>query len=395
MPVELFELLSNHLVLAQTAPYLPISALFILSRTSWRFHELLHSTPEVWKRLDLSTIKGVPLDTKHSMHAEEIRPFISQGYEEETLDHECCCTPLLRLTWTNWKWNLLTHTQTLILDMQFVPADTLRNILIDDAYHIRIISLLRVRGLDIDDFGSLTNHIVNYGLPSRVSRRLEGVYLFGTSTPEPRLQTELRPIGRQLIRVDPAERGEIQNPWYRKSGRLISLDSKLSTMVAASRGVIVWDAVLCRGPRHMLPIQQGYRKPTVASIALGPGGCHICHSSPEGAGSAADELPLLAPPPLHGPSIQLAQRPSLKHAASGEPLRFFARCSSCLKDRYCVTCCKWWCEQCYEVGGSNCYAKHDVKGMASAGIKVSEVSIDQAACLSVSRWNSCPSAGDL
>ena len=55
LPIPLLDLLSISLILHHTAPYLPVSALFALARTNSRFQNLLLSSPETFRHLDLST----------------------------------------------------------------------------------------------------------------------------------------------------------------------------------------------------------------------------------------------------------------------------------------------------------------------------------------------------
>jgi hypothetical protein len=57
LPTSLLQLLSNTLVLDQTAPYLPISSLLALGATSKDFKALVHNTPNVFRYLDLSKVK--------------------------------------------------------------------------------------------------------------------------------------------------------------------------------------------------------------------------------------------------------------------------------------------------------------------------------------------------
>ena len=128
--------------------------------------------------------------------------------------------------------------------------------------------------------------------------------------------------------------------------------------IEACQGIIAFDAVLCRGPRHdperaikgdAVLGPESYLSPAIATVALGPAGCETCHSSVEGPAqfghSPASEMPLLSPIPLHSSTIRAAQMP---HTIEGSrfPL-LFARCEGCLKGRWCERCNKWWDEGCY------------------------------------------------
>jgi len=138
----------------------------------------------------------------------------------------------------------------------------------------------------------------------------------------------------------------------------------------ACAGAVAFDAVLCRAPRHAnSPAFGRYPSPgaadesatrmAVASFALA--GCAGCGDAPEGlvaydrhTRDRPGELPALAPPPLHETSVRAATRPChppQDNSGEGRPgttraASFVARCATCLRDRYCARCHRWWCEDC-------------------------------------------------
>lgn len=57
IPNSLLQLLSNTLVLHQTAPYISIASLFALGATSKSFKDLIYNNPNVFRYLDLSYVK--------------------------------------------------------------------------------------------------------------------------------------------------------------------------------------------------------------------------------------------------------------------------------------------------------------------------------------------------
>lgn len=358
-PTSLIDLLSNHLVLAQLAPYLSISALFNLSVTSRRFNEVICSDPNAFQRLDLSTVRGVPY------HLCELEPYephtVVDDHGHSVEERERYCLPLKKLANISWKRDLLPTVQTLILDRQYVHVDMVRDILLDHACQIRLLSLIDVRGLDRLDFQHLIDDIFRGGRRLD-SPRLEAIYYFGPPSVS----------GKFCDQPVASDADEDPNPWYLRSKVAFQppeFEFLYSALLRATQGVLVWDAVLCRAPRHTYPNPR-YIIPTIASVALGPRGCHICHSSPEGPGSTVNQLPLLSPPPLHSSLIKVAQEvPS--NGPRTAPLPFYARCVSCLKHRWCVRCNKWWCENCYQFGGPNCYKENNARGLDSAGTKVS------------------------
>jgi hypothetical protein len=364
----LLDLISNHLVLAQLAPYLSTSALFHLAITSRSFSEALRGDPKAFQRLDLSTVRGVPFELCEDEAPEEHVLF------DKHSDGPWAryCLPLMKLASTSWKWDILPRVQTLILDRQYIHSDTLRDILLDGACQIRLLSLLGVWGLDRIEFQSLIDDIFRGGRRGD-GPRLEGIYYFGAPLVSKKFQEQVD--DESTLATAAKESGSPStdddlNTWYRHSqvafqAPRIEFDSAL---LRVTQGVVVWDAVLCRAPRHTYPHDR-FIVPAIASVALGPTGCHICHSSPEGPGRTVNQLPLLSPPPLHSSSIKVAQEiPSDKKYIA--PLPFYARCVNCLKNRWCACCNKWWCEDCYQAGGPNCYVLNNITGPSSAGSKV-------------------------
>jgi hypothetical protein len=156
------------------------------------------------------------------------------------------------------------------------------------------------------------------------------------------------------------DNGLSQYDWYRPSGKLLkgTIEDGWAQTLKKCEGIISFDAVLCRGPRHNVDLyssnnESGTRPegrllgPAIATVALGPNGCDNCHGAPEGAatwGQSPDEyFPMLSPPPLHSSKISAAKCPIL--SGHGNPL-LIARCTDCLTDRWCHRCNKWFCSSC-------------------------------------------------
>nr|GFD55442.1 hypothetical protein [Tanacetum cinerariifolium] len=84
-----------------------------------------------------------------------------------------------------------------------------------------------------------------------------------------------------------------EDRWYQSSGKMITKrpSPEWAEVVQACEGLISFDAVLCRGPRHdpskahvregaasSMPHPASFLRPTIATVALGPSGCETCHS---------------------------------------------------------------------------------------------------------------------
>jgi hypothetical protein len=191
-------------------------------------------------------------------------------------------------------------------------------------------------------------------------------------------------------------------PWYGLRGPqsrgFRPIDRDWAQTLVDCDGIIAFDAVLCAGPRHMNSRAWGQvdiaaleaasssavaSVPTWAFAQYSLDGCAGCGSAPEGwTAWGADEVsdssrpdntgrrysdggckdsgigryPLLSPPPRHSASVKAAMcpagqalytRPSSATSGTAQAARFIPRCISCLRDRYCTSCHKWWCESCY------------------------------------------------
>lgn len=215
--------------------------------------------------------------------------------------------------------------------------------------------------------------------------RVKGIYIFGPRDPVP---LPASPVSKKASKF--ASRGvmssqgaqigqewnqkstealtvalaKTEDKWYQPSGRVIPKrpSADWAEILQACEGIIAFDAILCRGPRHdpskafiregpeaSSPHPASFLRPTIATVALGPSGCETCQSCPEGSAifghSPLSQFPLLSPIPLHGSSLRTAQIPHITDGSAAPPL--IVRCEDCLKGRWCERCHKWWDESCY------------------------------------------------
>lgn len=70
--LNLLQILSNPLILYQTVQYLPISSLLALGATSKPFRGVIHHTPNVFRYLDLGTVKSVQSEIGSIDHGGEV-----------------------------------------------------------------------------------------------------------------------------------------------------------------------------------------------------------------------------------------------------------------------------------------------------------------------------------
>ena len=269
--------------------------------------------------------------------------------------------------------NVLRSVSTMVLDGLAVPADVVREIVTEERYNVRILS---IRGAKHLNERKLMHVLQDVSSPSRPKGRpkLKALYVFGPMDPvrekypdsDPRsmmdvLDTQLgAEWNRRSQQAMASQLSHTHDRWWRSSGRMFrkTPSSEWAETLKACEGIISFDAVLCRGPRHgassacsdLEDQRYSYLPPAVATVALGPFTCVECGSCPEGLASfefsPPHHLPLLAPPPLHSASVRSAQKPI--YAAGTAPSGMVARCFECLRGRWCERCYKWWCESCYQ-----------------------------------------------
>ncbi|KAF2262470.1 hypothetical protein CC78DRAFT_467974 [Lojkania enalia] len=380
LTTTLADLLSNSLVLRQTAPYLPVSAVYALAATSKALWGIVHNSPEVFRYLDLSTVKSAvvpyePLDSGGiSWRAERM--------DESLTEDEFYSGPLRGIFSKLERRRLLQHVHTLVLDGLSVPADLVREIISEDRFNVRILSIREVRNLNERKLMQVLRYVVRPSRPAGTPR-IKGIYFFGPRDPAPAQDEPSKkkpPPSRGITSSQGAKIGAEWNQkssnalnaalartddkWYQGSGRMMAKRPSLewAETLKACEGIIFFDAVLCRGPRHdpskayisdgpstSLPNPSSFLNPAIASVALGPSGCETCHSCPEIPAifgqSPASQFPLLSPLPLHSSSVRAAQMPRTLKGSRPPPL--FVRCEECLKGRWCERCHKWWDENCY------------------------------------------------
>ena len=379
LPSTLIDLLNTSLLLQQLAPYLAIGSLLSLSRTCKAARAAVHSA-EAFRYLDLSTTKattvpGFPIDVGGTN-------WRAERMDESVTEDEFYAGPLRGIFYSKLsRLNALSHVRTMILDGLSVTAELVQEIISDQRFNVKLLSLRHVRHLNHRILRQVLDYVVRPSRPDGTPK-LKALYIFGPkdfpvqdlSSQSPGCRSSPQSFG--VLSSEGAQIGTSWNGksfhsltnsltrckdrWYHPRGRLLNLEINMewAQTISKCEGVIAFDAVNCRGPGHSTGRE--YRDdensmvshygsmPAVANIALGIG-CHSCGSCtekpPVWGKSPPHHLPLLSPPPLHSSSVREAQRPIL--TGGTEYPQLFARCYECLKGRWCQRCFKWWCEECY------------------------------------------------
>ncbi|KAK8112400.1 hypothetical protein PG984_012926 [Apiospora sp. TS-2023a] len=393
----LADLLSNTLVLRQTLPYLPISALLNLTSTSKQLRDLLYSDPDVFRHVDLTHVKAAQFGEVAG---------VDRGGEvwrnvqlDEYLTEDDFYSGPLRGIFTNLqKKHILQNVQTLVLDGLSVTAELVHDVLVDPQFAVRILSLRETKHLNHRKLMQSLRYACRPSRPEGTPR-LKGIYLFSkrdaplalpASSSQQKALTSAANVGanwnhksahalKEAINADDGPNGG-GDDWYHKRGRIIGkpVGPGWAETMLDCRGSILFDAVLCTGPRHRNSPAFG-AAPITGDMATHPwsvatyavGGCASCGTAPEGfttyGESSAEELPLLTPLARDSSNIRAASRPTpnttRSKKASPEKHQFVPRCEDCIRERYCFACDQWWCEACYQVPGKE-------EDLLSVGVQV-------------------------
>lgn len=379
---NLLALLSNHLISSRIIPYLPVASVLAVASTNRAYHALItkeQHNSSAFRYLDLSQIRCAQLKLPPMYGGQR-----SEQIDEALTEDDFYSGPLKGVFRRLEKTQTLEWVSTMVLDGLCVPTEVVRQIIMEDRFQVRILSIRDVTQLNVKKLCQILNYVTRPSRPEGTPK-LKGLYVFGpkdplpvkeeehglrrrspTRFPESRPSDTVRAVGASLSEdwnkrsqeTLAQELGETNDKWYHSAGKIIAKTprSEWAETLMACQGIIHFDAVLCRGPRHTPASYSGeaeagsYLPPAIATIALGPKGCEMCKSCPEGPAvfgrSSSHEIPLLSPIPFSSYTIRAAQMPS-SSLLGGFP-RIIARCADCLRGRWCERCHKWWCEPCYD-----------------------------------------------
>ena len=370
-PCALLDLLKNTLVLRYISPYLGICGLVSLSATSKAFQGLVNGTPGVFQYVDLSKLNvpyGLPKPSADFDH-----DLLEIGRMSDTTD-EFNARPLRRIFDSLKRRHVLQDVRILILDGLSVPASILWDTLCN--YDVRILSLINVRDLGDEKLMQILRYLIRSNRPEGTPK-LKGLYYFVQDEASSQYPTQSFRRGESqpgITNVRGAQLGsgihangnliqsifvdhfKISNSlWLRGIGQVQCLDPDIdlqwARLIQACEGLIAFDVVLCR---HNFARRSNNRAhdeshelledvPSLATVSLAA--CEGYQSCPEAPARLEDyaenEVPMLAPAPMHHASVKSAQQ---LYTYASPHSRFIARCKACLKDRWCEMCNVWWCE---------------------------------------------------
>ena len=390
----LLDILSNDLILRHTSPYLGIKSLLSLAATSKAYMSIVYHTPQVFRHVNLRRI--------HNLTTASVD--VCNGH----LGNGRLYAQRFRAVFTMLEnRNVIQDVRTLILDGLYVPSPIIEDILFNERYQIRLLSLRNPGSLLNHDLLRMLHHLVRPSRP-KGTPKLRGFYLFGLPNKSlgidevmerPEVVSITASMGAQLgadnqlyygrgdmdgfsklFGEDPYSGSPYRNPGI--SNDLVrhqryEIESDWPGLLEACAGLIAFDAVLCRHNRDFIPISE----PRLAIVRLA--GCKSCGTCPEGPAypgtSHVDHLPLLSPPPLHSSKVEVAQRIDTD-SRPYPPL--ILRCLTCLKDRWCERCNVWWCESCYTIPKRRCSTKGDPASTVSGPASDEDIKVHSGLCVS-------------
>lgn len=391
LPSSLLDLLSNDLILRHTSPYIGIKSLVSLAATSKSYQSLVYNTPNVFQHIDLYGTAVFKLSAQDLL------------IDDQKLDY-LLAQRFSTIFTALGNRNVMQDVRTLIMDDVLVPTTIIEDILLDDRYQIRLLSLRPNCKGPNNDMLRILCHLIRSNRPNG-TLKLRGLYWFGHSNRLKNLHNSKETTGRpeatgvtvsmgaqlgsdnhRLYDLDNSRKHFGEDPYsdspYGAPGMSDVLTggwvaSEWAEILEACRGRIAFDAVLCRHNREILPDS----RPKLATVRLR--GCEICGTCPEGPAypgvSPADHLPLLSPLPLHSSKVEVAQRMD----TGGEPYPpLILRCRTCLKDRWCEFCNAWWCESCYTIPKNRGRPKGKSASIVPASASNEDIKVYMGRCIS-------------
>ncbi|KAF3048906.1 actin-like protein arp8 [Didymella keratinophila] len=239
LPTTLVDLLSNSLILQQTAPYLPVSSLCALSSTSKALYDVIRQSPEAFRYLDLSPVRSaiVPFDGPLDGGGISWR---AERMDEALSEDDFYSGPLRGIVYRLEKQRILRNVHTFVLDGLSVTAEFVKELITEDRYNVRLLSVREVKHLNERKLQQYLRYAVRPSRPEGTPR-VKGIYMFGPRErqhePET-LRAPPTPASRGIMSSQGAQIGaewnqkssealntvlaRTEDRWYQSSGKMIT-----------------------------------------------------------------------------------------------------------------------------------------------------------------------------
>ena len=390
LPTALLDLLYNPIIADNLVQYLPLSSILRLSSTAHSYHEWVFHTPKVFRYLDLSRAKGAytPFIARidnggHSWRAERM--------DENLTEDEFYSGPLRSVLNRLHRLRILQDVQVLVLDrLASVTHELLHEVTTDSRYNVRLLSVRQCPNVNETRLRQLLTYLCRPSRPDNTPR-LQGLYFFtdpahdGTLNDQATVSEGITTVDGAALGLLPSHKADkhYSRHWYAPSGRLTTVNGRSAweeTLQSCS-GIIAFDAVLCKSiHEHMAAVLHDASRDSlstmlpgtfpIATVALGPGGCAGCGETPEATPiwgqDDLSEFPLLSPPPYSGKLVDAVRPPPEAELAPSHKQRLIVSCRYCLVNRFCDSCHRWWCAECYNPKQSK--KLRDLEALSNAGL---------------------------
>ncbi|KZZ98207.1 hypothetical protein AAP_00468 [Ascosphaera apis ARSEF 7405] len=365
----LVKMLSNSVVLDRFAPYLSLPDLFSLASTSSDIRHVLLDHPRVFRHMDLAPRSSHRTSPEYTSES----PVQQQPRLNPMMADTNFSGPLRNLFKIMDRRALLKNVRTLVLDGLPVSAQSVGEILANRELSIAILSIRDCQNLDNQKLKHIIKHACRSDRPKDMPK-VKGIYLFSSKEEATHPQHNHAVVPANACETSEDNRSQdgsanaAMHPWYKSSGRVLQR-SKVdgwADVLKQCEGVMSFDAILCRGPRHNssyyhLDSSQDMLEPSlppaVANFALRPDGCEGCHSSIEGplvwGHSPGNQFPLLSPLNIHTSTVAACKDPTT--IFNSKP-KLLMQCEQCLTGRHCHRCGKWWCSTCLPISQNSAHS---------------------------------------
>ncbi|KAH0352169.1 hypothetical protein KCU83_g3813, partial [Aureobasidium melanogenum] len=215
-PLTLVDLLNNTLIWRQTAPYLSAGSVLALSATARTFRHTICESPETFRHLNLTLVKSATLVDSSPIDKGGIS-WRAERMDESLTEDDFFSGPLRGVFSKLERQHLLQNVKTLILDGLSVPAELVREIILEDRFNVKILSIRDVTNMNQRGLQSVLRYIVRPSA-SRLPK-LKGLYLFGRKDAPATLsqRAQSKTSGRMSTGVMSSEGAQIGAEWNSRS----------------------------------------------------------------------------------------------------------------------------------------------------------------------------------
>jgi hypothetical protein len=165
LPLALFDLLSNAIILDNIFAYLPLSSRYALIRTGRSYRDALLQSPDAFRSVDLSRCKGAYVRPMARVDSGG-QSFRAERMDESLTEDEFYSGPLRGTLWKLRRQGVLRSVNTLILDsLPSVTTDVISDIATSTDYNVRLLSIRSCVNVNSPRVQQLLSYLCRSGRP--------------------------------------------------------------------------------------------------------------------------------------------------------------------------------------------------------------------------------------